>query len=375
MPEVLERYASLGEHRTGTSVDRATIDWLEGVLADMGARVARHKFDFPLAQGSAALAAPLDDVPLMPLYYTGNSVTETDKVHVAALTFEDDHGPEGINRDLAAIVAQARADGAELSLVATRCANDSLCAINRDPGDSFDFPICLAPGHAFERLKAGTPQVRLEVGVTPGSSDNLAAELGEQLDPRPPLVITTPTSGWFTCAGERGTGLALALSVAQVMACEHPVLLVLTSGHELGYLGGRRFVEQFERKIAGVLHIGSCVADRAGFDEQRGTFLPDAVGAVSNLPDAGFRAVEGRLARVSIALRRPAQPLDPACWFGESELWATQDVSMLSVAGASPTFHTPEDTFQSAASAELLEAVSEEALACARILVTNSAEP
>jgi len=369
MLEVLQRYASLGVHRTGTDVDRATIDWLEGLVRGMGARVVRHPYQFPMVQASALLAAPLHDVPLMPLYYAGNGAIESDKVHVTALSLAEGHDPAVVDRDLTAIATQARAVGADLALVATRCASDNLCAINRDPGESLDFPICLAPGHAFERLKAGTPQVRIEVGVTPGSSDNLAAELGEPHDSRPPLVITTPTSGWFTCAGERGTGLAVALSVAQAMSAEHPVLLVLTSGHELGYLGGRRFVEQFEREIAGVLHIGSCVADRAAFDQRRGMFRPDAVGALSNLPDAEFGAVKGRLARLGIALRRPAQPLDPACWVGESELWAAQDVPMLSVAGASTTFHTPEDTFESAASAELLEAMAEEALACASLLL------
>ncbi|MGY8996755.1 MAG: hypothetical protein ACKVH7_09960 [Alphaproteobacteria bacterium] len=375
MLEILEHYASLGVHRTGTDVDHATTAWLEGVLADMGARVSRHSYGFPMVQGAASLSASFNDIPLMPLYYAGSGVVETDKVHVAALSLEDGHDPAGVDRDLAAIVAQALAVGADLAVVATRCTNNSLCAINRAPEEALDFPICLAPGHAFERLKAGTPQVRFEVSITTGSSDNLVAELGESDDPRPPLVITTPTSGWFTCAGERGSGLAVALSVAQTIAADHPVLLVLTSGHELGYLGGRRFVEQFEREIAGVLHIGSCVADKAAFDEQRGTFQPGALGAVSNLANMGFVGVEATLAPLGIALRRPERPLDPACWVGESELWASRGTPMLSLAGASPNFHTPEDTFECAASAALLEAMACQVLACASMVLAMPHKP
>lgn len=369
MLDVLEHYANLGVHRTGTEVDRATTAWLEGLLGTMDARVTRHRYEFPMVQGSAALTGTLNDIPLMPLYYAGSGTMETDRVHVAAMSPGEGHDPAEVEQDLAVIVAQARTAGAEMALVATRCANDSLSAINRAPDEAFDFPICLGPGYAFACLKESTPQVRFDVRLAEASSDNLIAELGSQDDPRPPLVITTPTSGWFTCAGERGTGLAVALSVAQAIAGEHPVLLVLTSGHELGYLGGRRFVEQFEGGIAGVLHIGSCVADKACFDVQRGVFQPGALGSVSNLHDSGFATVAGNLARLGVALRQPARPLDPACWVGESELWAPRDVPMVSVAGASPTFHTPEDTFESAASAELLERMAKGLLACANVLI------
>ena len=369
MLNVLQHYTNLGVHRTGTEVDRTTTAWLEGLLGAMGARVTRHRYGFPMVQGSAALTGTLSDIPLMPLYYAGSDTVETGRVRVAALSLGEGHDPAEVDRDLAVIVAQARTAGAEMALVATRCANDSLSAINRSPDEALDFPICLAPGQAFTRLKEDTPHVRFDVRLADASSDNLIAELGGQDDPRPPLVITTPTSGWFTCAGERGTGLAVALSVAQAIAAEHPVLLVLTSGHELGYLGGRRFVDQFEGEIAGVLHIGSCVADKACFDAQCGVFQPGALGSVSNLHEDGFATVAGNLARMGVAMRRPARPLDPACWVGESELWAPRGVPMVSLAGASPTFHTPEDTFESAASAELLERMAKALLACAKELI------
>ncbi len=367
--DILKHFTALGVHRTGTEVDRTTTVWLEGMLQEMDARVERHRYGFPMVHAEAALAPPLHGVPLLPLYYTGTGAFETGRVHVAALSFEDDHGPGGIGRDLAAIVADAWSADAELALIATQCANQSLCAINRNPDDALNFPICLAPGHALARLKSSALQVRFAAKVADSTSDNLVATLGDPTDPRPPLVITTPTTGWFVCAGERGSGIALALSVSAAVSEDHPVLLALTSGHELGFLGGRRFVEQFNRPITGVLHVGSCVADKAALDGKNGTFREGAVGAVARLDDTGFQEIAGMLRPLGIATRHPERPRDPACWVGESELWAGRDMPMLSVAGTSTTFHTPEDTFETAADGRLLDRVTVQITSCASLLL------
>ena len=59
-------------------------------------------------------------------------------------------------------------------------------------------------------------------------------------------VISTPSSGWFTCAGERGPGIAALLALAE-WAHARPdslhYLFVATSGHELDFLGARLFHE------------------------------------------------------------------------------------------------------------------------------------
>jgi hypothetical protein len=56
----------------------------------------------------------------------------------------------------------------------------------------------------------------------------------------PPLVIMTPRSGWWTCASERGGGIACWLELMRGMRAINPareVLFVASSGHELGELG------------------------------------------------------------------------------------------------------------------------------------------
>jgi hypothetical protein len=63
----------------------------------------------------------------------------------------------------------------------------------------------------------------------PGSDPGLA-----------PLVVTTPRSGWWQCASERGGGLACWLETMRALEAAQPArdcLFAAFSGHEIGFLG------------------------------------------------------------------------------------------------------------------------------------------
>jgi hypothetical protein len=63
----------------------------------------------------------------------------------------------------------------------------------------------------------------------PGSDPDLA-----------PIVVTTPRSGWWECASERGGGLACWLEAIRTLAAGAPArdcLFAAFSGHEVGFLG------------------------------------------------------------------------------------------------------------------------------------------
>jgi hypothetical protein len=82
------------------------------------------------------------------------------------------------------------------------------------------------------------------------------------------LIVTTPRSGWFTCAAERGAGLAVWLSLAHWLAAAKPKLnleFVATSGHEYIYYGGEQYLEHRAPKAADTrmwVHIGASAAAR-----------------------------------------------------------------------------------------------------------------
>jgi hypothetical protein len=81
------------------------------------------------------------------------------------------------------------------------------------------------------------------------------------------IVISTPSSGWFESAGERGPGIAMLLALAEWVSARTDglnYLFVATSGHELDYLGARLLHEAHlapppERTRAWV-HLGAQIA-------------------------------------------------------------------------------------------------------------------
>jgi hypothetical protein len=61
------------------------------------------------------------------------------------------------------------------------------------------------------------------------------------------VVVTTPSSGWFRCAGERGTGIALWLAMARWLGereSQLSYLFAATPGHEVRGVGMRRFLDE-----------------------------------------------------------------------------------------------------------------------------------
>jgi hypothetical protein len=81
------------------------------------------------------------------------------------------------------------------------------------------------------------------------------------------IAMSTPRSGWHHCVGERGTGQAAFLEIADWLAREYPahsVFLMNTGGHEYFFAGSHHAIEQApppERTLAWA-HIGATLAAR-----------------------------------------------------------------------------------------------------------------
>jgi len=81
------------------------------------------------------------------------------------------------------------------------------------------------------------------------------------------IVVSTPSSGWFTCAGERGPGIAMLLALAEWVGARQDglnYLFLATSGHELDFLGARLFHEAHlappPERTRAWLHLGAQIA-------------------------------------------------------------------------------------------------------------------
>jgi hypothetical protein len=342
--EIVKDYAGLGIHRTGTDVDRATINWFESHLRARGAKVLRQDYTFDFFEANTTVILDGCEIPSMPLYYEAIGDVKTDNVAVGE--FGDGEHGSGLDDTLEAMINDAMSEGCDTLVIATRGETDGLVAINCEPMLRNRIPVVLVPGRYANALRANAITVEYTSTLEPGASSNLTGHWGASLT-EPPFVITTPMSGWFTCAGERGTGIAVALHVAEWLSRHMPHIplkLIVPSGHELGFYGAYRFAETVTAPPRAVLHLGSCIAAcdaRMQGIVHANTFTCDAV--------------KDALAPIYINPEYPENHLSPDCWVGESQCWAKFGMPMLSVAGISPLFHTPDDIAEKATTPELLK--------------------
>ncbi len=346
--QLVEEYANLGIHRTGTSVDRATVDWLASHLRARGAKVLRQDYSFDFFDAKTTVHLDGHEIPSMPLYYEAIGDIKTDNVAVAEFG-NGDHG-SGLDDSLEAMIDSAMSDGYDSLVIATHGETGNIVAINCEPKLRTRIPVVLVPGRYANALKTGAATVQYTAIIKPGISTNIIGHWGLSLT-EPPFVITTPMTGWFTCAGERGTGIAVALHIAERLT-QHmphvPLKVIAPSGHELGFYGAYRIAESVNSPPTAVLHLGSCIA---AYDaELRG---------IAHADPTTFDAIKKALAPLHIGPENPDNHLDPDCWVGESRCWARFGMPMLSIAGMSPTFHTPDDITETATTPALLKSFAD----------------
>jgi uncharacterized protein (TIGR03382 family) len=149
------------------------------------------------------------------------------------------------------------------------------------------------------------------------------------------VVVMTPKSGWFTCASERGGGIAIAMALASSLAAltvrRKNVLFLFTSGHELSQCG-----------LASYLRDNPSVREGA----ETWVHLGASIGARRQTYRRLFSRDNGLREALAAALAR--QNLDPIEWappeqrpFGESG--QVFDKRFVSIIGTHAYFHSPND--------------------------------
>ena len=77
---IVDEYASLGDHRTGTQVDWDTTEWFCNELERCGARFEISRFEVAIYRADWRVAIDGEDVPSMPLFYEGVGRVQTTAV-------------------------------------------------------------------------------------------------------------------------------------------------------------------------------------------------------------------------------------------------------------------------------------------------------
>jgi hypothetical protein len=334
-------YGSRPSHRTGTVDDEATIAWFQSVLRADGAKVQVDPWSFP--QWTATWTAELDGEPIdsLPLFYETTGSFSADAIDVVAT----EH-PGG------------------LLTVKNRHALPTAVAAER--------ATVFVPGRFVDRVQDIRAQI-IGAHIKLGSSANIAASYGGEFSDAQ-VLIATPLSGWFTCASERGTGIAVARYLGRTLAEQgYRVAFLGTSGHELFNIGLEHYLANNVVEAPVIVHVGASVGARSPHSAsdlvQPEVVLSDSVYVTANQPDRGATLA-------ACGFRHRTVTNDPKLWIGEGTRWCTQNRPLLSVAGMSHWFHTPQDTPEVATDPALLALVAQALLAdTVQLLEANGQRP
>jgi hypothetical protein len=243
----------------------------------------------------------------------------------------------------AGALGDARRRGRHRAIVCvTRGGQPGLCPNNADVFlEPFGPPVLqVSSEHASwlsdAAARGASGQVIAQVRRTPDASFNVTARIAGADSSRPPLVVMTPRSGWYSCASERGGGIACWIEVMRALRPARPardVLFVASSGHELGHLGINAFVANRPGIVAasaGWMHFGANIG---------------AAVEPGNVVQASDDDFEGRLAKEMEAAglridRRVPRGTVPG---GEAEVVHRGGGRYVSVIGRSGVFHNPAD--------------------------------
>lgn len=365
---LVEQYHSLGIHRTGTAVDRETVDWFTCELEKRAATVSHDRYDFPFFEAHCEVLIDSASVQCVANYYsgTGRYKTSTPFTETVNTVLEEAR----LRGTLDGLAAQANHQAASTAVLASHCPTESLCAINERPRMDGAMPSVLVAGTYAQALNESRVDVVFDAHIETRQSTNVIARLGNQSGP--PVVVTTPLTGWFGCAGERGTGIAVLLDIIEPLAEVAPLLIVGATGHELDFFGGWHYAAGYAQTPRAVLHLGSSIATAAQQPVDGSASLSEDIQVTTNLNSSGLRDVESVATGLGMHVVSPAYPLVPEQWVGESACWARFDCPMLSVAGYHNLFHTPEDVPSRATTPELLQAVSDAVLKMALTLLAST---
>jgi hypothetical protein len=152
-----------------------------------------------------------------------------------------------------------------------------------------------------------------------------------------PIIVMTPRSGWYSCASERGGGIACWLEIMRALrsgGLKRSVHFVASSGHELGHLGIDAYIEKrpgIVKRAALWLHLGA------------------NIGAATDLANNLLQSSEDELdqaltrclnsAGIQVARRAP-RGRTPA---GEAEAVHVGGGRYVSAIGGNELFHHPDD--------------------------------
>jgi hypothetical protein len=260
----VEKYVGFGTHRSGSPGDLATSDWF--LKRWTGLRYAVEQPEFPLPNSDTTLArldtgaGAFDGFAQPPLAFTSQGGVSASLVpwnpkspgdvsgRIAVVHIPRPAGgltPQAAYRDAYQRCERGNALGV-VGLMSSPSGEPS--AINTPAEMVMQIPV-LTLGEkdkpAIDAAIAAKQPAKLAI-EGPGGFRNAKNTIARRGETGPWIIISTPQSGWFTCGGERGPGIAMSLALSEWAAQKNfPVrfLFIATSGHEWTDFGAHLFHE------------------------------------------------------------------------------------------------------------------------------------
>lgn len=347
---IIHDFEQQGFHRTATDVDNVSGDWLMKEVRAAGLNPSRETFTISrvdpiknwlvIKNLSNQGDRHIEGVPLFDGGFT-DAAGVTAKIGPLA-----SDAPIGLveiapNTAGAGALGEARRQNRHKAIVAiTRGGRPGLCPSN---AESFLHPfgppvlqVSSEESKAVNELAraSATVTVITEVKRTNAEAFNVLATLNGVPGGFYPLIVMTPRSGWWTCASERGGGIACWLELMRALRKHRPahdVVFVASSGHELGQLGIEFYAKpQLMSTNRGWIHFGANV----GAAQDPGTII-----------QASDDEMEATMAKAMTAAgititRRVPRGTVPG---GEAGVVHRGGGRYMSVIGRNALFHNPAD--------------------------------
>ncbi len=291
-----DRYASFGEHRTAGDADKQTSLWLAEELEAAGFDVRRQQF--PLRQFFPALTQlVIDGQPIgaFPHWFPKTS-EQTITATLAALPMDEanrtsmaghiaylsaSRAGEWHKVDISLLAERAAALGAEALVVSVPHPSNAIYARNAATPylqQALPLPtliVASADSQTLDLALKNKQQVEFQLqGTTEekATAENIIARLDRGGDW---IIVSTPSSGWFTAAGERGVGVALFLGAARWIAGNdknNSYIFIANSGHKLDMMGAKYSLEEMPgpEKVKLWLHLGASIGTRQWQESEQG---------------------------------------------------------------------------------------------------------
>jgi len=263
---IIEEYDAQGDHRTGTEADARGAEWLAARIENLGVKSELDTFAFKRIQintaGFRVGTLTIEGVPLFDCGLTGGEVegsigalgSDADIGVAMSLPITSNQADLVRRQSAAAELEEARRTSRHKAIVLVTdesMPTEGVAAINAPHFlKPYGPPVLQIPNRHWREICAlmegkARATVIVACDYVDASTSNVQASVAGSDPSLAPLLVMTPRSAWWSCASERGGGIAAFLEIMRAVRelnAPRTVIFTANTGHELGHIGLDRFL-------------------------------------------------------------------------------------------------------------------------------------